>query len=214
MLTVASMLKVFTNIYSYLVFRRPVYSIVACLFVAAVCSTYIGDFRLDASADSLLMEGDQELIYSREINSRYGIQESVIVAFTPNEDLFSRESLDTLSEISERLLSIKTIESVDSILNVPIFSDTPLTGISENYLTLLDEETDLEAARIELVSSPVFRNAVVSPDGRTAGILVTFIADEVGVALLEQRTLLRTLRDAGEANSADLQELEQVEDDY
>ena len=107
--------------------------------MAAVCSTYIGDFRLDASADSLLMEGDQELIYSREINSRYGIQESVIVAFTPNEDLFSRESLDTLSEISERLLSIKTIESVDSILNVPIFSDTPLTGISENYLTLLDE---------------------------------------------------------------------------
>jgi hypothetical protein len=160
------------------------------------------------------MEGDQELIYSREINSRYGIRESVIVAFTPNVDLFSRKSLDTLSILSERLLSIESVESVDSILNVPIFLDTPLTGISENYLTLLDGEIDLAAARMELVSSPVFRDAVVSPDGQTAGILVTFLADKVGVALLDRRTLLRTLRDAGEANSANLQELDQVEDEY
>ena len=208
------MLKRFTDVYSYFVFRRPIFSIAAFLTVALVCSTYISDFRLDASADSLLMEGDQELIYSRKINSRYGIQESVIVAFTPNVDLFSRKALDTLSKLSNRLLSIDTVESVDSILNVPIFMDTPLTGISENYLTLIDEEIDLVAARMELVSSPVFRDAVVSPDGRTAGILVTFVADEVGAALLDRRTFLRGLRDAGEANSISLQELEQVEDEY
>jgi hypothetical protein len=211
---VVNMMKRLTDIYSYFVFRRPMLAILAFLVVAAACSTYISDFRLDASADSLLMEGDQELIYSREINSRYGIQESVIVAFTPKVDLFTREAIDTLFSLSERLLSIESVFSVDSILNVPVFMDTPLTGISEDYLTIMNKEIDLAAARMELVSSPVFRDAVVSTDGRTAGVLVTFVADEDGIDLLGQRTRLRALRDEGAASPLKLQELRQVEEKY
>jgi predicted RND superfamily exporter protein len=85
----------------------------------------------------LLLENDPDLEFSRQINNRYGTSDSVTVAYTPDGDLFDPAELEILTRLREDLLSIERVESVDSILNVPIFGDTPLTGISEDYLTLL-----------------------------------------------------------------------------
>ena len=164
------MLARITALYIELVFRRPLLVIALVLITAAGFGYYGQYFRLDASADSLMLEGDKDLEYSREINAIYGISESVIIAYTPlNAPLFSRPTLERMESLRQELLKIDRVSGVDSILNVPIFLDTPLTGISEDYLTLNDAEIDLEVAREELVNSPVFRNAVVSPDGETAG---------------------------------------------
>ena len=91
------------------------------------------NFRLDASADSLLLENDPDLEFSREINNRYGTADSVTVAYSPDGNLFDPAELQVLERLSEDLLAIDRVESVNSILTVPIFGDTPLTGISEDY---------------------------------------------------------------------------------
>ena len=103
---------------------------------------------------------------------------------------------------------------MDSILNVPIFEDTPLTGISENYLTLANQDIDLVAAREELVNSPVFRNAVISPDGQTAGMLVGFEIDERARELIGRRTELRNKARLEQLSTDEASELAQVEADY
>jgi len=172
-----SLQKNLTRLYSGLVFDRPWLTLSVLILIAASFGYYAQFFRLDASADSLLLEGDAELEYSRQVNVRYGLRESVIVAYTPLEgELFSRPVLARLQALRADLLTLPRVESVDSILNVPIFEDTPLTGISEDYLTL-EQDIDLAAAKAELMSSPVFSNAVVSPDGETAGMLVSFELD-------------------------------------
>ena len=160
--------------YSSLVFGKPYLVIALLLLLVGFFGWHAQNFRLDASADSLLLEDDPDLEYSRQISNRYGIREAVTIAYTPVADLFSRAELNRLNELRLELLSIDSVESVDSILNVPVFEDTLLTGISEDYLTLMDEELDLVSAREEIITSPVFRNAVISPDGKTAGILVSF----------------------------------------
>ena len=173
--------------YADLVFGKPYVVIVGLLLVVAFFAWHAQDFRLDASADSLLLEDDPDLEYSREINRRFGVRDSVTVAYTPAGDLFSREELARLAALRDDLLAVEQVQSVDSILNVPVFGDTPLTGISEDYLTVMDEELDLAAAREEIMSSPVFRNAVISPDGRTAGLLASFFVDETYQNLLTRR---------------------------
>ena len=112
------------------------------------------------------------------------------------------------------MLAISRVESVDSILNVPIFEDTPLTGISEDYLTLADQDIDLVAAREEVTSSPVFKNAVISPDGQTAGMLVSFSIDETARDLIGRRTELRNKARSEELSADQASELAQVEADY
>jgi len=199
-----------STLYSKLVFERPLLVILLLLAVTASFGWYAQYFKLDASADSLLMEGDQELEFSRQVNNRYGARDAVTIAFTPVTDLFSPESFASLAALREELLTIPGIESVDSLLNVPIFGDTELLSISENYDTVLTPGIDLAAAREELINSPVFSNAIISPDGETAALLVSFARDEQYHALIESREDLRQKRDAEGLSAEESQTLADV----
>ena len=202
------------RLYSHYVFERPKLVIVMLLALVTFFAWHVQNFRLDASADSLLLENDPDLEFSREINNRYGTADSVTVAYSPDGNLFDPAELQVLERLSEDLLAIDRVESVNSILTVPIFGDTSLTGISEDYLTLLAPETDLAAAQEEIMTSPIFRNALLSPDGETAGIQVGFALDETARSLVNSRSKLRNLSRAGDASPDQLTELGQVEAEY
>ncbi len=199
-----------STLYSKLVFERPLLVILLLLALTASFGWYAQYFKLDASADSLLMEGDQELEFSRQVNNRYDARDAVTIAFTPVADLFSPESFASLGALREELLTIPRIESVDSLLNVPIFGDTELLSISENYDTVLTPGIDLAAAREELINSPVFSNAIISPDGQTAALLVSFARDEQYHSLIEVREVLRQKRGAEGLSAEESQTLADV----
>ena len=202
------------KLYSELVFGKPRLVISILLVFVTFFAWHAQNFRLDASADSLLLEDDPDLEFSREISSRYGMGDSVIIAYTPENNLFDRTTLQTMAQLRDELMAVQGIQSVDSILNVPIFGDTPLTGISENYLTILDEEQDLDLARDEIIQSPVFQNALLSLDGETAGLLVGFEIDETSRTLLSQRAELQKLQRAGEITAEQMFDLDQIEAEY
>ncbi len=202
------------RLYRNFVFGKPYLVITFLLLVVAFFAWHAQNFRLDASADSLLLEDDPDLEFSRQMNTRYGIRDAVTVAYTPEGNLFDREELNRLAALREELLVIDRVESVDSILNVPVFEDTQLIGISENYLTLMDEDIDLVAAREEIITNPVFRNAVISPDGNTAGMLVSFSIDQTARSLINRRTTLRTLSRERTLSIEEADELSQVEAEY
>ena len=208
------MLTTLAKRYSDLVFVKPTIVIAFLLLVVVFFAWHAQNFRLDASADSLLLADDPDLEFSRQINTRYGVQDSVLVAYTPEGDLFARDELSRLDELRNDLLAIARVEAVDSILNAPLFGDTPLTAISEDYLTIMDGEQDLALAREEIINSPIFRNALVSPDGETASLLVSFSIDETLQTLVNRRTELRNLARRGEINADDALELSEVEADF
>ena len=208
------MLSTLAKRYSDLVFGNPTIVISFLLLFVVFFAWHAQNFRLDASADSLLLADDPDLEFSRQINTRYGVRDSVLVAYTPEGDLFARDELSRLDELRNDLLAIARVEAVDSILNAPLFGDTPLTAISEDYLTIMDEEQDLALAREEIINSPVYRNALVSPDGDTASLLVSFSIDETLQTLVNRRTELRNLARRGEISADDALELSEVEADF
>ena len=209
-----SMSKLVADQYEFIVFGKPRLVILALSLFVAFFAWHAQNFRLDASADSLLLENDPVLEFSREVSERYGTGDSVIVAYTPKNDLFDRSSLARLTQLRDDLLSIPRVDAVDSILNVPVFGDTPLTGISEDYLTILDEEQDLQLAQEEIMANPVFQNALLSLDGNTAGLLVAFEIDERSRELLFQRTTLQNSQRSGELTPDEVGELQRVEAEY
>ena len=208
------MLSTLAKRYSDLVFGNPTIVISFLLLLVVFFAWHAQNFRLDASADSLLLADDPDLEFSRQINTRYGVRDSVLVAYTPEGDLFARDELSRLDKLRNDLLAIARVEAVDSILNAPLFGDTPLTAISEDYLTIMDGEQDLALAREEIINSPIFRNALVSPDGETASLLVSFLIDETLQTLVNRRTELRNLARRGEINADDALELSEVEADF
>lgn len=209
------MRSIFSRWYSALVFDRPWLAMSLVLLLIAGFGWYAQDFKLDVSADSLLMEDDKDLEFSREVNQRYGVRDAVTVAFTPRSmDLLSPRSLEIMASIRDELLAMERVESVDSLLNVPIFGDTPLTGISEDYLTLQSPGLDMDAVRGELASNPVFSNAIISPDGTTGAMLASFHLDTRYIELVNRRTELRNQRQEGGLTDAESAELQQVSRDF
>ncbi len=114
-------------------------------------------FRLDASAETLVLENDKDLQYSRLIRSRYGEQEFLVLTYTPRDDLLSKKTLDRIGRLRDDLKSLDNVSSVLSILDVPLLESPPvsLKELSGDLPTLETPTVNRELARTELRESPL-----------------------------------------------------------
>jgi len=173
-------------------------------------------FRLDASADSLLLENDQDLKAYREIARRYETQDFLLLTFTPTGDLLAEQNLTTLGRLRDSISALTGVASVLSILDVPLvgLSNGSLSDIARNAKTLGDTGVDPDRAREELVSSPIFSELVISKDGQTTALVINLPADRKYQELIHERERLLEQRRDAEWSGEQQRRLEQVNTDY
>ncbi len=162
------------HLYQNTVLKNPK-SVFIFLLIALFSFGYFSkDFRLDASSETLLIEGDPDLEYLREITERYGSKEFLVLTYTPNEGMVSDSSINNLLSLKYKIQSLNWVHSVITLLDVPLLnnSDEPLQERLKNFKTLKDEDVDRERGFKEILNSPVFRNFVISENGQTSGIIV------------------------------------------
>jgi len=155
------------------------------------------NFRLDASADTLLLENDPDLKFHREVSHRYGKQDFVVVTFSPKQDLLADDTLALLTNLRDDLLSLERVSSVKSLLDVPLlFSPKiPISELSaENIRTLESPDTDKALAGEEFKNSPLYRNLIASSDLKTTALQVNFSENAEYLDLIEQRDAIREKR--------------------
>ena len=167
--------------YQNLVIRNPKSIFVILLITLLSFGYYAKDFRLDASSETLLIEGDPDLKYLQDISKRYGSKEFLILTYTPNEEMISESSINNLLSLKYKIQSLNWVHSVITLLDIPLLnsSDAPLQERLESFKTLKDDEVDKIRGFNEIVSSPVFRNFVISEDGKTSGIIVNIKKNKI-----------------------------------
>jgi len=162
------------HLYQNIVLKNPK-SIFTILLIALLSFGYYSkDFRLDASSETLLIEGDPDLEYLKEITNRYGSKEFLVLTYTPNEGMVEDTSINNLLSLKYKIQSLKWVHSVITLLDVPLLnnSEAPLQERLESFKTLKDEDVDKDRGFKEILDSPVFRNFVISENGNTSGIIV------------------------------------------
>ncbi len=164
----------FGNLYVNTILKNPKTIFSILLIVLVTFGYYIKDFRLDASSETLLIEGDPDLEYLKEVNNRYGSKEFLVLTYTPNEDMASNTSINNLLSLKYKIQSLDWVHSVITLLDIPLLnnSDAPLQERLQNFKTLKDEDVDKLRGFNEILDSPVFRNFVISEDGKTSGIII------------------------------------------
>ncbi len=170
-----------SHLYQNTVLKNPK-SIFILLLIILLSSIYFSkDFRLDASSDTLLIEGDPDLKYLKEISKRYGSKEFLILTYTPNKKMIEDSSINNLLSLKYKIQSLDWVHSVITLLDIPLLnnSDSPLQERLKDFKTLKDENVDLEKGFNEILNSPVFRNFIISKDGKTTGIIVNIKKDEL-----------------------------------
>ncbi|MAA72133.1 MAG: hypothetical protein CL679_10470 [Bermanella sp.] len=132
------------------------------------------NFELDASAESLVLENDQDLANYRTVAERFGSSEFLIVTYTPPWPLFSEASLSLLTQIRDDLKALPRVESIYSLLDVPLLENppVPVTELVGNIKSLEHPDVDVEAAKKELSSSPLYNNMLLNLEYNTTAIQI------------------------------------------
>jgi uncharacterized protein len=169
------------NFYQNIVLKNPKSIFILLLITLLSFGYFSKDFRLDASSETLLIEGDPDLEYLKEITKRYGSKEFLILTFTPDDEMISESSINNLLSLKYKIQSLDWVHNVVTLLDIPLLnnSEAPLQERLESFKTLKDENIDTERGFKEILNSPVFRNFVISKDGKTSGIIVYIKKDEL-----------------------------------
>ena len=162
------------HLYQNIILKNPKPIFVLLIIAILSFGYYSKDFRLDASSETLLIEGDPDLVYLKKISKRYGSKEFLILTYTPNEGMVTDASINNLLSLKYKIQSLNWVHSVITLLDIPLLnnSDSPLQERLENFKTLKDEDVDKNRGFKEILNSPVYRNFVISEDGKTSGIIV------------------------------------------
>ncbi|WP_144393589.1 efflux RND transporter permease subunit [Pleionea sediminis] len=134
----------------------------------------LGDFRLDASADSLLLENDPSLTEYRKTYLEYGSDDYLFLLFEPKDELFQQKNLDVLANLQKQIVSIGAVESVTSILDIPLYDpeEADIFTVENKTTTLREGEFDLKQAKEILVNNPIYKNLILSEDGSLTALQI------------------------------------------
>ncbi len=181
----------FLHFYQKNIIEKPKIIFVILLLCLASFGFFAKDFRLDASSETLLIDGDPDLKYLKEISERYNSKEFLILTYSPDENMVSDNSINNLLSLKYKIQSLDWVHSVITILDIPLLNSTDktLTERLQNFSTLKSDGIDKNRGFNEILNSPVFRNFVISEDGKTSGIIVNIKKNEIPEELNNKKEL-------------------------
>ncbi len=171
---------IFSNLYKNTVVKKPKSTLILLLLILLSFGYFTKNFQLDASSDTLLLENDPDLKYLREVNSKYGSKDFLVLTYSPQNELLASDTIENLTKLKKDLSNLDWVNNVITILDVPLLknNDDPLSERIKNYKTLSSDDVDVDRGYDEIINSPIYRNFVISEDGKTTGILVYIKPDK------------------------------------
>ena len=209
-------LSLLMSLYQKLCLSRPAIPLVFLILHTGFMAAGLPNFKLDASSDALTLESDRDLDYFREIIERYDTGEILVVTYSPEQSLYSDESLSALKALRDDLATVEGVDSVLSILDVPLLY-SPVLGLGDlgdDFKRLLDEGVDLELAQGEFSRNPIYKDTLVGPDGKTTAVLLNLEVDQTFVTLVRERDDLLLRDNRNELSAAEKVRLEEVKEEF
>ncbi|MGA1762035.1 MAG: efflux RND transporter permease subunit [Gammaproteobacteria bacterium] len=168
---------------------KPWITLLMVVVLAFFAFLGLENFKLDASSDALVLENDDDLKIYREINENYGGSDFLIVTFTPNDGVFSDNSINVLQSLERRIKNFSEVSQVLSLLDAPIFFQPKvgLADIADNIKTIETTGINLDAAKEEILGNPIFSELIISQDGKTTALQIQFHENQEYRQLINQR---------------------------
>jgi uncharacterized protein len=209
-------MSAFARLYEKLILRHPLLVVLAFAAGLIFFGYNLKNFRMDASSDSLILENDSDLKYYEATREIFGSDDYIVLAVTLREHLLSDNVLRTLESLSRDLERVSNIESVNSVLTVPLFHSpkVSLYEMGTQHKTLLMEGCDRQLAYQELTTSPLWRNNLISEDGKTTAIVLTFKPNAEFNALRDERYRLRRQQASGSSAADEERRIRTVGREY
>jgi len=167
--------KKISHLYEKYIICYPGMVLIILSIILMVSLTNLNNFKLDASADTLILEDDKDLNLFREINDRYGSNEFLILTVTDkHKDIFTNETLSYVNNLVIEIENFIDVQSVIAITNIPLVSSSkkPLTELINDIPDIFSKDIDSELAKQEILTSPIYKDLVISEDSKTTAMQI------------------------------------------
>ena len=200
------------KLYQKLILKYPLTILLILVSSILIFGINITKLEIDASAETLLLNDDKDLAFSRTVTKRFHTNDVLILAYKPNADLLSDESLQTLTQISEEIEKLPGVESVDSLISVPLFFSPirEMDDLINETRTLKSENIDLSLVKHELLTSPLYKDRLVNKAFTISSIFINLHQNPDYFTLLEKRNHLLELEKNKPLTKEEKQELQEV----
>ena len=164
-----------------LVVDHPWAVVLLTLLLAGLASFSLRNFQNNNDPRIFFTEENPDFRLFRELEDRFTSNEAVFFIIHPaNGDIFTRDNLIALEQLTEAAWTLPNSTRVDSLVN---FQHTEVDGddLTVNYLVEDAAELDDKAiARIRRIAlaEPSLIGRNISPSGHVAGVVVTVTMDE------------------------------------
>ena len=204
------------NFYQNKIIKKPIPTLILLGVIIIISFYFSKNFRLDASSETLLLEGDPDLKYLNEINKRYNSKEFLVLTYSPKSEMISDKSINNLLSLKYKIQSLDWVHNVITILDVPLLNSTDKTLNEKlrNFSTLKSDGIDRESGFLEILNSPVFKNFVVSEDGKTSGIIVYIKQDNQINEIKDENKLEEYKNLKKKQNSKNIKEIRGIIKEY
>ena len=98
--------------YQNIVLKKPGFVLILLLICLCFFGYHSKNFRLDASSETLLIEGDPDLKYLNEINDRYGAKEFLVLTYTPKKRMIDESSIKNLLKLKNQIQQLDWVHNV------------------------------------------------------------------------------------------------------
>ncbi|CAC9627469.1 Exporter protein, RND family [uncultured Gammaproteobacteria bacterium] len=195
------------------VLNKPGISIVLLLLIIGFFIVQIPNFQLDASSDSLVLEGDNNLHYYQNVKKNYGSDDYLVISYQVKDNLLAQEQINHLTNFRQDLQAIEQVKSVTTILDVPLFRSPPLSlvDLASKNISIDNGNANLALANEEFKSSPLYANNLVSKDGKTSAILVALKGNKTFENRRQKRNAMRFKKASNELSKEALAKLSAIE---
>ena len=160
------------SLYTKIVLKYPKFILAVLLFLTVIMANFAMKLDIDVSADTLLLKGDKDLEFSRQVSKKFVTKDTLVITYSIKDDLLSQNNIVNIKTLSRELLDLDLIESISSIVNVPLLQSPPkpLQELMKSIPTLETKGMDKSLVKAEFLNSPIYKNNLVSKDFHTTAI--------------------------------------------
>ncbi|CZE49925.1 efflux RND transporter permease subunit [Campylobacter geochelonis] len=205
------MSKIFRLLVAY---PKSVLALVLALFV--VLGFYSSKLEIDASSQTLLLENDKDFQIAKEVDKRYQTPNFLVVAYTPKDDILAPNTLNLITNLSADLEKFDFVKSVLNITNVPLLEnkDGSLSQKAKDISNLKSKDVDINAARKEFLTSPLYSSNLVSKDLKTTAIVINLKPNLKYDEFIQKRENLTKKKANSTISEAEKNELSRLDKEF
>ena len=200
------------KLYQHFILKYPLLVFTLILLFIGGFGTNVTKLEIDASAETLLLDGDKDLAFLRTIEKRFTTDDILVLAYKPKDALLSNKSLSTLNALTHDLEALPMVTSVDSLLNVPLLYSplTDMDSLLHHTRTLQTDEINKTLAKHEFLTSPLYKDSLVNKTFTISSVVIHLAKDTQYDTLQAQRKALLAKKHTHTLTQKEEQTLQEV----